>query len=360
MLENTNTRRTVLKSAGGTLAFGGVLSGRVRGDSKSKIVTLRSDDGIEETKQVPTKWLRQNQHARKQCQQLSSKLNNTPGVVTVSTKRSDERIEGRRKSRIEVRINSDKLRGKIPDTAEGVPVDVSEDVEVSKLGGTEDNCQPKDDFDSMPGGVHIKGSEYSGTSGYHLEKDGTEYMVTAAHLWNSCSETIDDGSHTAGQSGRYLGEVKSSNTALDLALVGDGSPSIDFDGQIYELDSRIDVKGWVTETGLEDYKSLDIDIYKKGLTTGRTVGEITATNKSGGPSCIDLQNNGVETTANSGEGDSGGPTYFINDKGNAFLVNHSTFGINWFGQKDCGGNKIYEKSAGLASYVLHRDNYKFP
>jgi hypothetical protein len=130
------TRRNVLKYLGGTTIVGGASVGSARTPHKKEIITLRSDEGIEATRKVPTDWYHQNKRARRAAKQVTAELKNTPGVVTVSSKRSKDTLHGQRKSHVEVRVDTERFSGKQPENNENIPVRFVSDTEVSTLGGT--------------------------------------------------------------------------------------------------------------------------------------------------------------------------------------------------------------------------------
>ena len=368
MVKSLSTnRRNILKSVSSVISIGALAgySTARKGVNTTEIVVARSYTGDEVIESVPTDWYDHVINVRSATQKAQEEFSDDSNVKSISSEFSKETIEGMYKNYVSIEVNSlednsKKASSNYTDSINGVDVKVKEYAESDTVEGTSDNCSPalSRDYSSLPGGVKIDSgtSNLYGTAGYTVRKDGVWYMVTAAHIWGECSGKKITG-EPAEQNNQDLGYVASSSVNLDYVVVR-ANHSITLDDQIRELTDRRDVTHWVTEGGLETYGANGRQVYKMGVTTGRTKGQILQTHKNGGPECIDLNGKGFETNCNTSGGDSGGPTYIIRDNGDIHVIGSTTYGNTWLGTSvGCTGNRRYEASGGLAAYHLHRQGY---
>lgn len=90
------------------------------------------------------------------------------------------------------------------------------------------------------------------------------------------------------------------------------------------------VKGYVTKTGLDAWNS-NTDrspcLENMGRITEHTTGEVQATDVLDTSICTDFNSNGVKIYCNFALGDSGSPSYYVNN-GDAYLVSVTGYGYN--------------------------------
>lgn len=314
----TVSRRTALKIAGsGAVSLAGVgLVGATNNDDTVEITVSRNSEGPLKRKQVPRSWYNHLRQVRKVTGEISSEYNHRAGVISVGYVQGDERIGGKHSFAVEVEVNPDEFDGNIPDQRENVPVTVTE----SATSGPIPACYNYDDYSSVPGGVTLEGDGL-GTSGFKVtDDDDNPGMLTANHLWGNCA---DSGGQRAEQNGDFLGEVIDHDPDADFAVVDDQSSSKSLDDQIKEEDSfRWEISGWKTDNGIADLIESGEDVRSMGVTTGLTKGPVKKKSRSpNGPSCIDLEGEAVKLDIDTGQGDSGGPTYTLETfSGNQYAV----------------------------------------
>lgn len=358
--DTPRSRREFLKSAGVGIGFGAL--GLTASKSKYETVTIpitRSRHGVEHTKEVPQKWWKQVNRAKKVLENISQ---NETGVVQVNLVNSDRTIEGKHTFRIQKAVNPAEYRGKFTDEQrDGVRIETVQAEETVPLG-----CHNAGRYNTVQGSVAVsddKGGVFSyGSTGARVFANNRAYMLTAAHIWNACgrSGVINDIAHQPFPNNRF-GDIIAVNDSLDYILIGAGTRNIG--GRIKDAGP---VRGWVTQEGLCDFQANNTQVEKVGVTTGKTYGRIWTCNSRVKNGCIDFgypDYGGVGTTATSAEGDSGSMVYWKNNKGNCFVVNIISLGqFEIKGVSDCfgGTSRRFDYNLGTAAeYITRRTVYEF-
>jgi len=140
-------------------------------------------------------------------------------------------------------------------------------------------------YDPVPGGVEQNSSTGTATSTARVDYGGNLYLMGARHLWvddpnvqDSCS-TQDPTGENAYQSDDYYGHVKHHFQDYDAALTNieaddqEGQPQRDgFTDTI--VDENGYIEGYVDSNGIDDMMANNLEVRKRGITTGPTTGVI--------------------------------------------------------------------------------------
>lgn len=329
------SRRTALKVAGsGAVSLAGVgLISAAKNDDTVEITVSRNSEGPLKRKRVLQSWYNHLQQVRKVTDEVASEYNHRAGVISVGYVQGEDRIGGKRSFAVEVEVNPDEFDGSVPEQRDNVPVTVTE----SATSGPMPACYNYDDFSSVPGGVTLEGDGL-GTSGFEVTDENDDSgMLTANHLWGICA---DSGGERAEQNGNFLGEVISHDTDADFAVVDDQSDSKSLNDEIKQEGSvRWDISGWKTEDGIADLIESEEDVRSMGVTTGLTKGPVKKkSQRPYNPSCIDLEGEAVKLDIDTGQGDSGGPTYTLeifNGNQYAVVINIVNLLDHSYGTENC-------------------------
>lgn len=219
-----------------------------------------------EKKMVPADWYNDLQQAHKVHQQAN--FIQRPGVSGTTVKPGKY---GGRNARIQVEISQKKAdndrvaiaeaRGEIPESIEGVPIDVVE-AAAPELG-----CYENDYGDTPPAGVHCGDDDSSGSLGAYMIKNGNEYFSTNHHILGG----DPTGEHLYQYSATPIGEVVSYNCHDDYVAakgINGHSPSRDI------VDSSYYTWGHWTAAGVDDLAAQGAYAEKRGVRTCWTTGEI--------------------------------------------------------------------------------------
>lgn len=255
-------------------------------------------------------------------------------------------------SQIEVTVapqTSDDELASLPSTLKGAGVSVPSDVVVTDLSIAQESAHltPHDCDDNknndtpFPSGYFVKadyGDTFAiGTSGYRVYDNGVgeERMLMANHVMTAdCS--AGDGKDLFDHNGNVIGTGTSKyHKGVDWILI---DPQVSLsnsnypDGAIWAdgMDShsgKFAVDGWVTKYGSKVIRDQDKVVENYGSTTGYDSGYIDAINVSKGNGCVNLFENGVKVSCDSGSGDSGGPVWFDDPTdGKVYIIGHISLG----------------------------------
>lgn len=353
MAQNSNhdaspySRRTVLRTVGGSSAFIGIglVGSASASDGQEKIVTHKRGDTPVKTKDVPKEWKSHVDTASKAKSELAQNYGNRNDVKTFSLRRADERYGGKHGFTIHVRVTSNQAKDELPDSARGVPTSFSEYIPPKPDG----SCYNTGDWDSCPGGVTFNGGGTSGSQFYHdYDGDGNReaHILTAAHLFgDECSDQVGD---TATQTNDDWGTVKAHSGPLDAVLCHPNS-GFGVDNRIIQQTGDIDVVGHVTKSGLQDMCTNNEYIGKMGKATGNHSGTLEECEYKAS-TCDDLKGEGVKYSIEAAPGDSGGPVYDTRD-GDAYMVAIHEGSWNEF-DTDCDGDPVKSTSIGPSAYSI--------
>lgn len=327
--DRATNRRKVLRTLGSGAMLTSAIGGRaVAGDDAVELVVSRSPDGVHQTKAVPESWADHWTHAERVNDAAQSDWMSEPGIKTIGLSRSEQRYGGKPGFRIRVGV-TDEFEGRLPESREGIPVEVVRESPVD-YGG----CGVTKDTNDIPGGVSMETSDDDGdcdqsfgTLGCKVSKDGSDYMMTACHIYGGgqdpCPSGISGG-ESAYHMGDYFGEVAEWDEEEDWLLL-DTDDYETFDDQIWDpgAGERVDMVAWFTEAGVADLISTDELVRKIGVTLGREWGYVEQKSISSGWDCVDWDGEGVEVDIDFAQGDSGGPVWDKGDDGNGIMITHS-------------------------------------
>lgn len=349
----TDTRRNVLKKlgAGAFLPFGSFANKQTETE---KLPDLMNQNGVVKWMEVPKPWAEQKRRAVTVSENLSQRFSNDPGVVETGLVAAPEQFGGKRGLQVEIGINSDKLKSEIPDHVDGVPVTTTE-----KSEAPVPLCV-NHSYNGFPGGVAIwDANGYRGTSGWKVEYNGSDHMVTAAHVADTTD--IYGDKNSLGQVEK-IGETADRKSSLDVAVI-DANRSIP--NQIEGESTTYSIGGWVHEDGICSRASDWFDGYRKvGSTSGKTEGGIGKCHIDDGydSDTPSFGGHGVRGDATAAGGDSGGPAFSLHD-GDAYIthiISHGDPKVDEYQSTWCSGTDetTYNKSMGTAAYHINSQGYK--
>jgi hypothetical protein len=311
------TRRTALKTLGvtaGATGVGPLLDTASASGDTVTIVTKKSGDEVVETREVSRRWYTQAKRARQVSDTLSDSLLNHDDVFSVGIGIGDSHIDGLRSKKVDVRLASKTTDAYIPSEVDNVEVDI-----VNRGDSLKPYCYEQD-YDPLRGGIVTSGPHHTGSMCCRVSKDGTQYMLSARHLFVDDNDGVcDSGSYStvnrdAYQNGDKFGTVFEDSTERDTALI-----EVDPDGS-RDSTSRwiVDQSGGVcarmTQNGLDYYASSGDYINMRGITTCQGQCQIQSYDNSVG--CPDtnlvLTEQVFYDDYCAGPGDSGGPVYSDN------------------------------------------------
>lgn len=314
---------------------------------------------------VPADWYDHLDHARRVNRKLQNLYQQTNGVVGIGLGSSQRTFGG--KNGLEVKIQADptRLPETLPSEVDGIPVTR---VDAPEKWGPGLCTNVTDDLDVF-GAEAYRAPEKTnaGSTCSRVFRDGAREMLTCAHtFWNDCNAITNsditgqpveqyDGDGDASDNVEY-GKVTTAEKRADYAVFDDRlETSTDFRQDIDDNNGGIPVKGIVARDTLSSWASGQHIVRNMGCTTGITEGDVMYIDYSLTSNCTDLAKRGVYTYCNFGQGDSGGPTYDVNN-GNAYMVSCTSYYYYDAGQ--CDGNDIGPDSAGVsASYISEQGIY---
>jgi len=335
------SRRTVLSSLGAASAgaigvqFSPMVAGRSTGDAVV-IPTVKHQGEVIEEKIVPKKWWAHEQRADEVANRLRSRYRDVLGIDGVGLGRSSDSIAGRYGTQVIVYTdpNSDHTM-EIPDQLAGIPVSSKETY------NPRPDCY-NGDYDYVPGGAQVECDIRGSATCPVSTSGGGNRLMTAAHLYNRCSS--NPVGKRLDQSGQFVGLISDGSIRQDWVIA-----PLDKNAQVDGFDNTIagtyrQVTGYVTRSGLKDLKSTGETVYKNGIASCETTGqvlEIEVTNRvCEGTSSESVSYKYAKTSTRTESGDSGSPHYkefyFNQDSKAAIIMPHF------------GGDSI-----GCAAYRIH-------
>lgn len=272
-------RRSFVKTLVGLGMSGGVASYLTSDD-----VTAAADDQIPipraivydeatekykpEIIRVPSDWYNDIQHAHNVYSKENFSYRDGVSGTTVKPGKYDGRS-----AIIEVQLSTpeieqmsvelDDVRGSIPESVEGVPI------EVVKTGKAKLGYYDGDYGDSPPSGVTCTSSDGgTGTLGGYMTKNGNDYFVTNHHLFDPGSAV---GKKLYQGTGPAIGEVVESDCYEDFVAV---IPQNGHSATREIVDSSLYTNGHYTGVGIDNLAAADKFLWKKGDRTGMTLGKV--------------------------------------------------------------------------------------
>lgn len=343
-------RRDLLKAASGAATITGLASVVGASENTVEIATVRDGDEILRTAKVPKGWYQRVKHTRNVHNKAVDEHLDKRGVLRIGRTAGDRRVGGKRAPVVKVEYDPDAYKGNVPNEIEGVPVQKEESEPAV------DTCLNREDFDPIPGGVHLNYDDGgSFTSFARAEQGGTGYMLTCSHAFDACSTSAQD--EPADQYYDQYGEVDGAHESLDVARTAITDITESFTNEIQAESKSYAIEGVATENGVDNYMSMGTTIKKVGISSGETTGKIDNMNLTRNHDCITWGGEGVNLTNNQANGDSGGPAFRGYSDGGCTLVNINTQGAGTIG--DACGNTLYDEAYGTAAYEIENQGYSF-
>jgi hypothetical protein len=346
-----------------------------------------SGDEVVDRITVPQSWNSHRKAATKQIENRRQFFSEQSGVHSVRLTRDEKRSFGEKFSGLKIELlidqnqasapTADQLQSKVPAEVNGIAVDVRGTNGKARPGGCasltdkqKENCIRNLDYNKntkVEGGEAIHG-KFNGTATCRVTKDNTEYMLTCAHtFFDECDTSLDltdqEATVPSEPDETTVGAVEEFDISGDYVILREKGEG-EWNRRInHRSGERIQTEGYVTYDGLSAWASLlgdDPCVLQMGLTTGLTSGRVQKVNEGFTFNCTNLQNEGVVTTCNFGEGDSGGPTFVVRE-GNAYLISSTSYWYpitNWYDL--CNGNDVGSDSVGIPAYYLYNnEDYVF-
>jgi len=285
-----------------------------------EIVTHVHDGHPVKTRTVPSQWYRQKQRAEEVKDQLFDRYRNVPGILGVGLTAGKSAIGELRYFNVEVIINDwTGTETSIPESVEDIPVTTYHRGPLQDAGGCElNNPRYRNDYDPIPGGVHIESAVVNNSSSCcRVRKDGQEFLMAARHSFidddnnrDSCS-TRNILYAEAQQNGNYYGYVVEEYPEYDTVLT-----ELDTDGNRSGLSGAIIGEsglpsGHISKDGVDSMisDSNSETVYKQGVNHCEGSGQVESREDNYCSSIIRKEL--VRTTVEFGNGDSGGPVYDV-------------------------------------------------
>lgn len=303
------SRRQYLKTAS-ALGLGavGVQSVHAEGD-RTKVVVTRDADGPVDTRAVPTKWYDHTQRARTKSDALKEQLLSQSDVASVGIGTGESTIGGLKEKVIEVSLKGESTTANIPEHVDGI------DVRVNTNESTEYHCY-ENTYDTLKGGISLSSSYGTGSACCRVYRDGTPYLLTARHVFTDTGTPCGSTGSSAYQGSNYIGSVQGSRTRHDSLWIDVTNSDVSLSDSI--VDETADVRGWVTQSGLDTYSSDGTNLQKRGINTCKETYTVDSYDNTVNLNC-GSQKKVVHYNGDSGSGDSGGPIYYVSDEGEAFV-----------------------------------------
>lgn len=331
-------------------------------DKTVEIITQRTKNGIEKTREVPAPWKQNVDKTRKVQSSIVKAYSNANGIVSISRTTGDRKFNGKPGQKVSVEIDPEKVKKELPTEQNGVKIETTNAEPRTQIscGGFTDNINP------AKGGIACDG-DGPGTVTLGIdwtESSADDLLLTCAHLWDyNCSGDMEN--EDLAQGGNHYGNVIKWDHSADFAIVdGDDGSWTDenSEGKIKDEEGTWPVDAWYTEYGLDNLmsKGETDSVYSMGTTTGQTSGDVT---KVGGvdtsAECFTYDGHGVKADMIVGNGDSGGPMYTYNDDNSkAVMVSMSNLAhgdnLDTIG---CRGTyrPTFPKGSGTAFYYLNNN-----
>jgi len=349
VLEQTGVAATAIAGVGTAPAVAAL------GERKTTITTLAQRDEARGTERVSKRWLQQTKRATRVKEQLTNAHGNSEGIRSIGIVSADRTIGDLRAEAVSVGVTDSAHAQSIPSSVDGVPV-VTEVVDNSQLTGecSDDLCV--ENVDNLKGGMGFETDYLNGTIGCRVQYNGSEYMLSARHMFVG----TDDNAYCKSSTNTSIWDMNNETIGIapedfqekDAALLQPDSHHdyIGYSDQIVYESGR--VVGRVTKDGLKYLNGKKSEtVHKQGNSTGYSSGyvkEIQTTEE-----CLNaIQNikNTVRSTPRQEKGDSGSVVYYKESQSSSddhlYVVNLASFGI------DDGTND----TKGSSASILYKDH----
>lgn len=305
-------------------------------------------------KNVPADWYNDILAARRVKEKLAKEWSEVPGVNAISVNGAKF---GGRGSKVELHISErerERLLGHVPESRNGVPIDVIGSDPVSPDSCSTSNLN-SDYGSSIPGGVVCgasSGDEESGSLMPEVIGDtdsgsaGSSYFLTALHLFGDTNIHGDPLWHPDSNHVK-IGDVVKTHCYDDLVLV---DPKYHSPEQKIAEEPAPDVTGHFAKDGAAAHSASDDLVYKMGATSCLTYGHLWNHDVlvTGGYGCLPRDHNlhWGESTDSQG-GDSGGPIYTHSPETTS---EEWIMGVNQF------SNSSGNYAGGMSAYAIHNSH----
>ncbi|WP_164471603.1 hypothetical protein [Halosimplex salinum] len=229
-------------------------------------------------------------------------------------RRTENRINGHRTNKIKVFLK-DKSKSNIPESIDGVPIETASQRGEFVLDADR-GCYNNDPISVINPGELLYGSGGTGSSGWIVDWDGSEYCLTANHVLTSDYNCDGSGLPIYDVDNNKVGNCDRYRDLWDWALIDvkdsiSSSEYIDETSGGFPGDDYPEQASNFTRSGIKDLMDTDETVWQTGVGTGTTKGQILGINESysNDKNCVDVFDDGVLTTCNVCGGDSGGPIY---------------------------------------------------
>lgn len=313
---NHVSRRATLQAIGGfgTLGATGVLSSF---SATVEIPIVEHGDETLATTTVPSLWHEQVQAVQNLRNRLHDRHTDASWYDYVSQSAADNGIEGLLEHQITVYATApSEAQSQLPEEIEGITIEVEEsrqrvaDDHVDSSGNGETS-----QHDCVPGGsyLHDNSSGSSWTATCIAERNGEYFLMTAAHPFGGCDDSLSgEDTYQGGSDSEMVGETYTYNGDYDVALV-------DQTGDINGIDNSIvgesdPVVGHVSESYCDLLISNGDTVHNAGVSTGTTQGVLEEKVRTESLFCQRATVDFLKTSTNTGGGDSGAPHYWVNDE----------------------------------------------
>lgn len=274
-------RRRYLKYTGsaglGGLGLTTVGTGVTFGGDTVDIVFTRDEDGPAVTKEVPGEWYTRALRSRQVQDALKEQYGGQSWLGSVGRRASAEEVGGLSTFDINVGARDvDAAKRALPDEIDGFTIDVRGYEEPDPHSW----CNTYSYY-CVPGGAYVVVEQNDGDLKAHsaacIAKNSSGYVryLTCAHgFLADCGDDIKYNKLWQGSDRNYVGYVTSWHDTQDWALVRESSYS-----EVAGINNKIisaspDVRGWVTEDGIDYLISTDYTTYQYGARTCRSSDEL--------------------------------------------------------------------------------------
>jgi len=347
----TSSRRSLL----GALGVGtGLLTGIpfVSAEEETvKIDVRKTGDGYI-YREVPKDWKDHLDRSREILRKYKDNNLAKSNVVTIGLASKDvvEYGNNLRGFKISVGVSDLKRTNELPSDSIGLPVEFHEEEPEDDSWACTNDIEP----DPVVGGIPIgeDGDGVDGTMGGLVEHNGNPAGLTAKHIVvdDICSD--DPQGNDIDQKSRDFGKVTVVKTDLDAVIIEKTNNSFDTAYKIKEENGDEIPNGAIwAKNGVSFLDSSNNEVRHTGVSSGTLTGNVDEHEISTSKNCVSYNNEGVRTSIDGEEGDSGSFVYTIDDNGYTGPVHLHTQGNGDQSGNSCVGKIRYE-IMGTAMYEI--------
>jgi hypothetical protein len=260
-------------------------------------------------------------------------------VASIGIGTGESTIGGLKEKVLQLNLKGESATANIPEHVDGI------DVQVKTNASTEYYSCYEKTYETLKGGISLSSDYGTGSACCRVYKGGTPYLLTARHVFTDDGTPCGNTGSNAYQGANFVGDVEGSKSTHDSLWININDQVSLSDGII---DESADVKGWVTQSGLDTYSSDGTTLHKRGVETCKGSYTVDSYDNSLSNNCGN-HTAVVDYNGDGGPGDSGGIIYFVSDKGNAFVSSLLSGGRT----VDCGYFCSKEVVFGSAAYAMN-------